>query len=393
MNLRTCLLASLFALGACVTDAPSDLELAEDDAAIPALVDGKADGWSVSETFHVGEGRFDTAAVGGRRVFPMWIAGTPSSPVTIDLRATATAGHDVRITVLGPLVNGKRVVLGADGYATRDSDVGLRVKIRTSGEHLIVVGSYELASETFFDVSAHCAANCDEQKLDVLATPKVGALVGTNGDRLVSATLGSALANRTFDVEMELWASPPAQPWSARKLGTSVASGNQVNAIVPADVAAGDDLRIVVREAGGRVLDSGVTTRFFPQATAFARLDSILYGDLVSLEISGVAPFYEGQATLALRSVARDVEIAQHTIVADLPGMVGNGYGAFDATFAPELEDAHGMLNPNLPRNGEVLSVGFIGGGDGEYRPLGCFEYCNDLSGMETCTGGPRTCP
>jgi hypothetical protein len=26
-------------------------------------------------------------------------------------------------------------------------------------------------------------------------------------------------------------------------------------------------------------------------------------------------------------------------------------------------------------------------------RPLGCFEYCNNLSGLSSCTGGARPCP
>ena len=47
---------------------------------------------------------------------------------------------------------------------------------------------------------------------------------------------------------------------------------------------------------------------------------------------------------------------------------------------------------PNLPHNGELMSVGTFNG-NGDYTRLGCFQYCNDLSGMETCTGGPRTCP
>lgn len=396
-TLRSLLTASLLATTliaiGCTDDAGAELELASDDAAaMPVAADGKADGWSVGDTLHVGTRRFDTASAGGRRVMPLWAAGTASTPVSLDVGAVAAEGYDVRITVLGPLKNGKRAVLGADGYATRKTSVGVRVDLKTTGEHQIVIGSYGLERDTWFDVSAHCTKNCTASNLDVLATPKLGALVGTTADRMVSATLGNALANRAFDVELELWASPPAQPWTATKVATSVASGNQLNVLVPSIVKAGDDLRLVVRQAGGRVLDSGVRTRFVPQATAFARLDSILYGDLVSLEISGVAPFYEGQATLALRSVDRDREIAQHTIVADDPGEVGNGFGAFDATFAPELADEHGVLNPDLPRNGELLSVGVIGGGDGVYRALGCFEYCNDLSGEETCKSGPRAC-
>jgi len=199
------------------------------------------------------------------------------------------------------------------------------------------------------------------------------------------------LAGRTFDVELELWASPPMQPWNAVKVATSVASGTQANVIVPASVRAGDDLRLVVREAGGPVLDAGVPTRYAPQAASLVRTDAILYGDIASVQVAGIVGFFEGQATLALRSETRHVEIALDDITASMPGQIGNGFGAFDAAFAPELEH-NGTLNPDLPRNGDLLSVGTFNG-NGDYRRLGCFEYCNDLSGMATCTGGPRACP
>ena len=37
-------------------------------------------------------------------------------------------------------------------------------------------------------------------------------------------------------------------------------------------------------------------------------------------------------------------------------------------------------------------SVGFING-NGDYTRMGCFEYCNNLSGLSACTGGARACP
>lgn len=93
-----------------------------------------------------------------------------------------------------------------------------------------------------------------------------------------------------------------------------------------------------------------------------------------------------------MRSETHHVAIADATVVAARPGQVSNGYAAFDATFAPELADPHGTLNPALPRNGDRLSIGVLDG-NGAYRRLGCFEYCNELSGMATCTGGTRACP
>lgn len=395
--MTTLRLLPLLLLFACTDDTELDpeLELAESDA---LTVDTKADGapaWNDAPTLHVGARVFDGARASGRRIHPLWVAGTATSPVTLDVVATAHDGGSVRIAVLGPLVNGVRPVLGADGYASRKGAVSLRVPLKKTGQHLVVVGSYNLATETFYDLVARCApgaTTCGGGRVDVLAAPKAGALVGTNSTRLVRATLGQVLTGRSFDVQLELWASPPAQPWNATKIATSVASANQVNVIVPSSVKAGDDLKLVIRKAGGPILDTGVVTRFAPVAQAFARTDSILYGDLASLEISGVVGYTEGVAAMVLRSEDRDVEIAEHVLRADLPGSVGNGFGAFDATFAPELVDAGGTLNPNLPHDGELLSVGWLDG-NGDYRRLACFEYCNDLAGTGTCTGGPRTCP
>ncbi|MBL9019864.1 MAG: peptidoglycan-binding protein [Myxococcales bacterium] len=43
-------------------------------------------------------------------------------------------------------------------------------------------------------------------------------------------------------------------------------------------------------------------------------------------------------------------------------------------------------------RDGELLSMGFISG-NGEYRRLGCFEYCNNLAGTSSCTRGRSALP
>ena len=380
-----------FALVGCAEPPASDelLAAAED---IPATPTGKADAsWDVAPTLHVGTRAFGAAATGGRQVYPVWIAGQPSAPVALDVRAIADEGSDVRVAVLGPLHAGTRPVLAAGGYAVATAHLELAVDVRTAGEHLIVVGSHELATDTFFHVETRCEG-CAPGAVDVLASPKAGALVATENGNLVQAELGDVLAGRTFDVDLELWAAPPMQPWNAQRVAVSVASGSQANVLVPSSVRAGDDLTLVVREAGGRVLDTGVVTRFFPEATLLVRTDAILYGDLVSLQVAGVAGFYEGHATMSLRAEDRHVEIAAHHLATDQPGHVGNGFNGFDATFAPEIFLAGGAINPNLPRNGELLSVGFING-NGDYDRLGCFEYCNDLSGLETCTGGPRPCP
>lgn len=376
-------LVPLLFLAACAADPSVDdeLALAAGDAVGAA---GKADAsWVDGPTLHAGARVFAHAGSGSRSVHGIWLAGSKSRPLALDVVASASDGYDVRFAVLGPLVHGKRAVLAASGYARAETVADASVEIETAGEHLIVVGSYGLARETFFDLDVR--VDGDPARSDVLATPKSGALVGDT-DRLISLSLGDVLATRTFDVEVELWTSPPMQHWNATHLATSVASGNQVNFIVPTEVADGDDLQLVVRQAGGRTLDTGVLARFSSRTTAFARTDAILYGDLVSLQIGGVVGFFEGVADMVLHSETHDRDIAQHVIHADQPGQVGNGLNAFDATFAPDLD------NPNIPRNGELLSVGFING-NGDYSRIACFEYCNDLSGMETCTGGPRSCP
>ena len=376
---------------ACADGPDPDLELASDEA----LVDPKADGataWAVTPTLHVGARTFDGAhGAGARRVHPLWLAGTPASPLALDIEVRAADGYDVRVAVLGPLRNGKRAVLAADGYASRKTVATAHASTKLTGEHLVVIGAYNLAGDTFYDVVARCIG-CAPERVDVLAAPKAGALVATGTGGLLQAELGDVLANRTFDVELELWASPPGQTWNAQHVATSVASGSQINTLIPASVVAGDDLTLVVREAGGRVLDTGAVVRYAPDEVAFARTDAILYGDLASLQIGGVVGFFEGTAELALRSEVTQQEIARDDVHADLPGAVGIGFGAFDATFAPDIVDENGNLNPNLPHNGELLSVGWIDG-NGGYRRLGCFEYCNDLAGTATCTGGPRPCP
>jgi hypothetical protein len=380
---RLCLLA--LSVDACIDSSTTDLDLASKDPNITNAEKADAPGWESAATLHEGTRIFDHASANGRRVHSLWISGSNMNhvPLVVDARATDT--NDVRIAVLGPLVNGTRAVLGADGYSQRKRDASVTLDISQPGEHLVVVGSYNLASETFYDLHATCPGpdGCGVSRYDVLATPKDGALVG-DSTRLVSMLLGDVMVGHEYDVDVELWASPPMQWWNATKVGTSTASGTQVNAIIPASVHDGDDLRLVVRESGGRILDTGVTTRFVATPHSFARLDSILYGDIASLQIGGIVGYFEGVADMRLYSETREMELAASTQHSDRPGQEGNGYNSFDASFFPELSVA--------PHDGEILSVGYLNG-NGDYRRLGCFEYCNNLSGLSSCTGGERTCP
>lgn len=374
--LRLACLAILFT--ACATDPV-------DDGALSTEMGQTSTTWDLTPTLHVGERVVDRADAGGRRVFPVWL----DRGVSLDVALGALDDSSVRIAVLGPLRAGTRETIASAGYTAPRSNLALAFETRERGEHLIVVGSFGLRTATSFALSATCPA-CLGPETDVLAAPKAGALVGTAG--LVQMQLGHVLDDRDTDVEVELWASPPAQGWNATLIATAVASGSQVNVLVPPTLRAADDLTLVVREAGGRVLDTGVVTRYAPALAPIVRTDALLYGDLVSLDASGIAGAFEGVIALELRSETRGLTITGAVVHTDKPGQVGNGWNAFDAHFNPPLEDAAGNLNPKLPRNGELLSIGTLDG-DGGYQRLGCFEYCNDLSGLDLCTGGTRGCP
>ena len=351
--------------GASTQPSDPDLALAAQDAA--AEPDGA---WDVAPTLHVGERVAGEALVHGRRVYPVWIAGTEAAPVPLDVVATAADDDDVRISVLGPLRGGERPVLAAGGYAQPRGNVELSVELSTTGEYLIVVGSFELARTTSFRVQTHCDA-CAPTATDLLASPKDGALVAT-GDGIVHAELGDAARGR--EVALELWASPPAHPWELRR----VAAGTALDLAVPAGVAAGDDLRVVVTQADGTALDTGVATRFAPDPAALVRTDALIYGDPASVQASGIVGLYEGRARLSMRSEARHAILAEATVVAaDHPGATGNGLNAFDATFAPDPADAGAIAADD-----ELLSIGTLDG-DGAYIRLGCFAY----------RGDPQPCP
>jgi hypothetical protein len=378
-----------------VSDPDADLELAAGDVDPGPKADG-VPSWDLAPTLHLGEVIFDHAAENGRSVHSLWVAGSDETPVPVEITVQSEDEGNVRVALLGPLVNGSRQVIGASGYAESMRTATVSAQLTRTGQHLVVIGSRFLDREVFYSAVVRCAPDageaCSPERVDLVSEPKVGALVGEElgADWLLRTQLGLALEGRSFDVELELWASPPAQHWNAELVAVAVAGGNQINSLVPASVVPGDDLLLVLREAGGAVLDTGVRTRFAP-AAQLVRLDSILYGDLVAVTISGVTGYTEGVAELALRSVTHKREIDRVSLRAELPGQVGNGFGAFDVTFAPDIVGDDGELNPRLPRNGEVLSVGWIDGNNG-YNRLGCFEYCNDLTGEETCTSRPRAC-
>ena len=103
-------------LGAACTDAaPVDMDLAETDvvANIPGddvPADGAA-GWDAAETLHANSRLHNIAEANHRSVHSLWIAGSNMNRVPLEISARAGDGYDVRIAVLGPLVNGTRAVL------------------------------------------------------------------------------------------------------------------------------------------------------------------------------------------------------------------------------------------------------------------------------------------
>ena len=398
-SLSLALLATACSVSATPSPDDDDDDNNEADDEAEAIADDEADGdkadqpgWGQARTLHVGESQLDFVAAGERRVHALWADGSQADPISIDITAQASEDSGtVRVAVLGPLRDGQRQVVASDGYVSPKRQVELAARLTESGQHLVVIGTFGLESGASYQALVRCAPehSCDPARVDLLAAPKAGALVG--GGDLIAAQLGNLMAARDFDLEMEVWSSPPGLSWAAELVGVSVASGSQVNALVPDGVSAGDDIILVLREAGGAVLDTGVLTRFAPQEGVFARLDAVLYGDLVAVTVSGVTGYFEGTAELSLRSQDTGRTIASVVARADRPGQTGTGLAAFDATFAPWITDDDGQLNPDLPRNGDLLSVGRIAG-NGDYLPFGCFQYCNDLSGEDACTGGPRPC-
>src|SRR5688572_292247 len=114
-----------FVVAACADVTETDLDLAASDAVSD---EDKADGsaaWDLAPTLHAGARVFDATQMAGRRVHPLWLAGTPGSPLAFSVEVTAAQGYDVRIAVLGPLKNGARAVLAADGYASRKTTAGV----------------------------------------------------------------------------------------------------------------------------------------------------------------------------------------------------------------------------------------------------------------------------
>ena len=240
--LAALLLASLTACtvsGTGSNDPADDEAAAEEDAESVVGDEGAGDkgddpGWGGARTLHIGDGQFDQVAAGDRRVHSLWAAGSAADPIaiTVTVEAAEESGT-VRVAVLGPLADGQRQVIAADGYTAAKHTVELAARLTESGEHLVVIGSFGLASDSAYTAEVRCAPDhgCDPARVDVLAEPKAGGLVGAGN--LIAARLGDVLAARDFDVEMEVWTSPPGLSWAAELAGVSVAGTRDGVSMLP----------------------------------------------------------------------------------------------------------------------------------------------------------------
>jgi len=396
MSARAGILAALLlCFTSCATetvDADDDSDLDDIEAVAPWIV--RNDG------LHLGEHRFGSVDVGARDAWPVWVSGSTARPVLLRFRASGFDGAPVRIAVLGPAVNGVRATLASAGYTTRTATASVNVSVTTTGQLLVVVGSYQLTSWASYDLSLACKTGatsdqCSGWRVDTLSAPKLGGLSGsilTGGAQRVTARLNGGLA-ALGTYQVELWRSPPAFHWLATRLAVASSAGSDVTFNLPAaTIAEGDDLLLRVR-AGTRLPypDRGVWSRFAPNQRAFARLDAVDYHDLGDVAIEGVGVTFEGRDLLVLSRTADGVEVDRQAAVTSLPGQATNGLASFSIVIGEPTDDA-GNPKPVLPRDGDILALDRVDPSEATHR-LGCFEYCNDLAGTGSCTARAVSCP
>jgi hypothetical protein len=113
-----------------------------------------------------------------------------------------------------------------------------------------------------------------------------------------------------------------------------------------------------------------------------------------AIDVNGVALFTDGNAFLTLRSESKNKNLVDLSVERTLPGQSGLDLALFDARFeVPATLASSDKPNPDLPANGEILSVGFMNE-EPRFVRLGCFEFCNDESDTPICSGPrPVDCP
>jgi hypothetical protein len=223
-----------------------------------------------------------------------------------------------------------------------------------------------------------------------VVSPASGALTGRNIGVVLRSDLPDQLV-RLFQ------APPPAGSARWNLIASTTSAGHVAHFTIPASQARdGDDLYIVVPGAGGA--STATLLRLWTWTTPGIRTDRVGVNDLGNvLGFTGVLPFFEGVVAVELHTTARRDEngdpqlLARQAVHMTRPGQVGNGLAMVDTSVAIDLY-VDGQVNPLLPKNGEILSVGF-GTERPSYVQVACFEFCNDLRGNGSCTLRGVACP
>lgn len=347
------------------------------------------DDWHMGPSFHVGEVLTDTVLQKNVRiVHPLYLGATPEKPISLHFEGSSPSG--AQIALLSPLKNGKRTTLGSAGYGKPEKKTKFDARVTETGPYLLVVTTHKMAKADSVKLESWQVSG-NENQVGAVVSPRAGALAS----RKVAVQLNPSIPD---DVTVELWAEPPRSLAKSerKKVGTVKSVGRKATFDVPKSVVDGDDLLVVVP-----FLESGLRLRLWTKNTAGVRIDRLMTSDFSNvLSFTGVFPFFEGEADLDLRSEKRKdkagnpILLGTKHIVRERPGQEGMGFAMFDEDIYLPLEIAPGKFNPNIPKDGEILSVGFGAfGEEGGYRRVACFEFCNDLSGESKCTQRSVPCP
>jgi hypothetical protein len=226
------------------------------------------------------------------------------------------------------------------------------------------------------------------------ATPVVSPASGALTGRTITVKLRSDLPDQLVRL---FQAPPPAGSARWNLIASTTSVGHVAQFTVSASQASdGDDLYVVVPGAGGA--STATLLRLWTSTAPGIRTDRIDVNDLGNvLGFTGVLSFFEGVVAVELRTTARREPgglpelLARHAVQVTRPGQVGNGLAMVDTTVAIDLY-VDGQVNPRLPKNGEILSVGF-GTERPSYVQVACVEFCNDLRGDGNCTLRGVACP
>jgi hypothetical protein len=392
---RLVLAASCTLLLACSAepDAPADHETAdvvEQGASTPD--------WYVQRTLHVGERRHEWLRADARRqVFPFYVGASPSKPVSLAF-TVQSYGQPFKLAVLSPIGgNGKRTTVASAGYGAPSLDPSVDVQLTKSGNYVVVV-QHQDAARTFEDGGDELTLNsiCYGSETQCKATGalydlKPGAIVSKGA---LSVKLNPKLGNRL----VRLWFSPNEEGWDPVLLGSKQTKAGVATFVLPepwpahgaADapwdqLAEGDNLFI---EVPG--YDDGTRVRLWSSPQAGANLRHLRTSDFDNLfEIAGVAAPFEGSSWISLYSETRQQFLASSIVNVSLPGHPEMGLLEYRAQLL-----VGDVGDPNTPTKHELLSITENNGGKGTDVRRVCFDYCQDLSGLDPdCATVEVACP